>query len=42
MYANLRPGIVQHISEEFQIGIGRNDHDPTKAAIEVINNIQYQ
>jgi hypothetical protein len=41
-FANKRSGKVQHISEEFLIGIGRDDHDPTKAAIQAIDNIQYQ
>jgi hypothetical protein len=41
-FANERPGIVQHILEEFPIGIGRDDHDPIKAAIKAIDNIQYQ
>ncbi|MFP7299063.1 hypothetical protein [Neobacillus niacini] len=41
-YANKRPGKVQHISEEFPIGIGRDGHDPEKAAIQAINNIANQ
>ncbi|PAE32165.1 hypothetical protein [Bacillus sp. 7884-1] len=41
-FANKRPGKVQHISEEFPIGIGRDDHEPTKAAILAINHIQFQ
>jgi hypothetical protein len=41
-FANKRPGKVQHISEEFPIGNGRDDQDPTKAAIQAINNIHYQ
>jgi hypothetical protein len=31
-------GKVQHLSEEFPIGIGRDDHHPTKAAIQAINH----
>jgi hypothetical protein len=38
-FANQKPGKVQHISEEFPIGIGRDDHDATRAAIQAINNI---
>jgi hypothetical protein len=41
-FANKRSGKVQHISEEFPIGIGRDDHDSTKAAILAINHIQFQ
>jgi hypothetical protein len=41
-FANKRPGKVQHISEEFPIGIGRDGHEPTKAAILAINHIQFQ
>ena len=41
-FANKRPGKVQHISEEFPIGNGRDDQDPTKAAIQAINNIHDQ
>jgi hypothetical protein len=41
-FATKRPGKVQHIAEEFPIGIGRDDHDPTKAAIQAIDNIQHQ
>jgi hypothetical protein len=41
-FANIQPGKVQHILEEFPIGIGRDDQDPTKAAIQAIDNIQYQ
>jgi hypothetical protein len=41
-FANKSPDKVQHISEEFPIGIGRDDHDPKKAAIQAINNIQNQ
>jgi hypothetical protein len=38
-FANKKPGKVQHISEEYPIGIGHDDHEPTKAAIQAINNI---
>ena len=41
-FANNRPGKVQYISEEYPIGIGQDDHDPTKAAIQAINNILNQ
>jgi hypothetical protein len=41
-FASKRPGKVQHISEEFPIGIGQDDHDPIKAAIQAINNISNQ
>jgi hypothetical protein len=41
-FANKRPVKVQHLSEEFPIGIGRDDHNPTKAAIQAINNIHHQ
>jgi hypothetical protein len=41
-FANLKPGKVQLISEVFAIGIGRDDHNPTKAVIQAIDNIQYQ
>jgi hypothetical protein len=41
-FANKRSGKVQHISEEFPIGIGQDDHNPTKAAIQGINNILNQ
>ncbi|MCM3693217.1 hypothetical protein [Neobacillus niacini] len=41
-FANIRPGKVQHILADFPIGIGRDDQDPTKAAIQAIDNIQYQ
>jgi hypothetical protein len=40
-FANKRPGKVQHISEEFPIGIGSDHDDSTKAAIQAINNIQF-
>jgi hypothetical protein len=39
-FANIKPGKVQHIFEDFPIGIGRDDHDPTKAAIQAIGNIE--
>ncbi|MEH7180525.1 hypothetical protein [Neobacillus vireti] len=38
-FANKRPGKVQNLSEEFPIGIGRDDHNPTRAAIQAIKNI---
>ncbi|MEH7276103.1 hypothetical protein [Neobacillus vireti] len=41
-FANKRSGKVQHLIEEFPIGIGRDDHNPTKAAIQAIINIQHQ
>jgi hypothetical protein len=41
-FANNSPGKVRHISEEYPIGIGQDDHDPTKAAIQAINNILNQ
>jgi hypothetical protein len=41
-FANKRPGKVQYIFEDFPIGIGRDDHDPTKAAIQAIDNIHNQ
>ncbi|MBY0145107.1 hypothetical protein [Neobacillus niacini] len=41
-FANKRPGKVQHIFEDFQIGIGRDDHEATKAAIQAIHNIPNQ
>ena len=40
--ANKKPGKVQHIFEDFPIGRGQDDHDPIKAAIQAINNIQHQ
>jgi hypothetical protein len=40
-FANKRPGKVQHLSEEFPIGIGRDDHNQTDAAIQAIINIQH-
>lgn len=41
-FANNRPEKVQHILEAFPIGIGHDDDNPTKAAIQAIDNIQYQ
>jgi hypothetical protein len=41
-FANKKPGKVQHIFEDFPIGIGRDDHDPFKATIQAIDNIQIQ
>ena len=41
-FANKRPGKVQHIFEDFPIGIGRDNHDPTKAAIQAIYDIEHQ
>lgn len=41
-FANKKPGKVQHLSEEFPIGIGRDNHDSTKAAIQAIDNILNQ
>lgn len=41
-FAHLRPGKVQPISEEFPIGIGCDDRDPRKAAIQAIYNIKNQ
>ncbi|MDM5329855.1 hypothetical protein [Neobacillus sp. CF12] len=41
-FANKKPDKVQHISEEFPIGIGRDEHDSTKAAIQAIYNIANQ
>ena len=41
-FANNSPGKVQHISEEYPIGIGQDDHDPTKAAIQAIYDIEHQ
>ncbi|MDQ0974622.1 hypothetical protein QFZ31_004500 [Neobacillus niacini] len=41
-FANKKPDKVQPISEEFPIGIGRDAHDPTKAAIQAINHILNQ
>jgi hypothetical protein len=41
-FANKRPGKVQHISEELSIGIGLDDHNPTKDAIQAIDNILNQ
>lgn len=41
-FANNSPDKVQHISEEFPIGIGYDHHYPTKAAIQAISNIQNQ
>lgn len=41
-FAMKRPGKVRHISEEFPIGIGHDDHNPTKAAIQAIDTIQNQ
>jgi hypothetical protein len=41
-FANKKPGKVQYILEGFPIGIGRDEHDPTKAAIQAIDNIHYQ
>jgi hypothetical protein len=41
-FANVKPGKVQPISEVFAIGIGRDGHDPSKAAIRAINNILIQ
>lgn len=41
-FAHVRPGKVQPITEEFPIGVGCDDRDPTKAAIQAINNIQNQ
>jgi hypothetical protein len=38
-FANKKSGKVQHIFEDFPIGIGRDDYDPTKAAIQAIENI---
>lgn len=38
-FANIKPGKVQHIFEEFPIGQGRDDNDPKKAAVQAINNI---
>ena len=39
-FANKRPGKVQHIFEDFPIGIGRDEDNPIKAAIQAIGNIQ--
>jgi hypothetical protein len=41
-FASKMPGKVQHIFEDFPIGIGRDDIDSTKATIQAIDNIQYQ
>jgi hypothetical protein len=41
-FANKRAGKVQHISEDFPFGCGWDHHDPTKAAIQAINNILNQ
>ena len=41
-FANKRPGKVQTIIEEFPIGNGRDDCDPTIAAIKAFENIEYQ
>ncbi|MGX6444063.1 hypothetical protein ACWM35_12680 [Neobacillus sp. K501] len=41
-FANKKPGKVQHLSEEFPIGSGRDNDDPTKAAIQAIGNIMKQ
>lgn len=41
-FANTKPSKVQHIFEDFPIGIGWDEHDPTKAAVEAINNILNQ
>jgi hypothetical protein len=40
-FANKKPSKVQHILEEFPIGIGSHHDDSTKAAIQAINNIQF-
>lgn len=39
-FANIKPGKVQHIFEDFPIGIGRDGDNPIKAAIQAIGNIQ--
>jgi hypothetical protein len=36
------PGKVQHIFEDFLISLGRDDHNPKKAANLAINNIENQ
>lgn len=41
-FANKSPGKVQTIIEEFPIGIGRDDCDPTIAAIQAIDTLQNQ
>lgn len=41
-FANKRPGKVQQMTEEFPIGLGRDGYNPTKAAIQAINNILNQ
>ena len=41
-FANKRPDKDQHISEEFPIGIGRDEYNPTTAAIQAIDSIHYQ
>jgi hypothetical protein len=38
-FANKKSGKVQHIFEDFPIGIGRDNHRATKAAIKAITNI---
>lgn len=41
-FANKRPSKIQHILEDFPIGNGWDVSDPTKAAVNAINNILNQ